>query len=370
MAAGRESSRKYRDAGKRRMGGLPFHRRHRRLLLTLLTIVGLLLTSVGAYAYHLNKQLSNFGRVDISTVQSGEPDPDEGRALNVLLLGSDMAENNEGGSSIEEDAVLADWPAGKYRSDTLMLVHIPADRSGVQLISIPRDTYTTIYDEDGEATNKQKINAAFSQYGPAGAVATVQALTGITIDHLAIIDWEGFKDITTAVGGVEVTIPETFTDPQQGITWEAGTKVMEGDEALAYVRTRHGLQRGDFDRIARQQNFLRSVMNKLLSRGTLTNPIKLSNTLEALSNNMTLDSNWSPSSLRSLALSLRNVSSETVAFMTAPVATTEDVSGVGNVVILKESQSDELWQAVLSDQVGSYITAYPDEQLPGADEVS
>ena len=370
MAGGSRTPSRYRDAGKRRLGGQPFRRRHRKLLLTLLTVVALMLVSVGAYAYHLNKQLSNFGRVDISTVQSGEPDPDEGRALNVLLLGSDMAEGDEGGSSIEEDAVLAEWPSGKYRSDTLMIVHIPADRSAVQLVSIPRDTYTTIYDEDGEPRNKQKINAAFSQYGPAGAVATVQAMTGITIDHLAIIDWQGFRDITTAVGGVEVTIPETFRDPQQGITWEAGTQVLEGEEALSYVRTRHGLQRGDFDRIARQQNFLRSVMNKLLSRGTLTNPVKLSNTLGALSDNMTLDSNWSPSNLRALALSLRGVTSESVAFMTAPVATTEDVSGVGNVVILKETQSAELWQAIANDQVGAYVQAYPDDQLPGADEVN
>ncbi len=368
MARSRQSSQKYRDAGKRRLGGTPFHRRHRKVRLTLFTVVVVLLGSVGAYAYHLNSQLNNFGRVDISDVQSDAPDPDEGRALNVLLLGSDMAENDDGGSSIEEDATLADWPSGKYRSDTLMIVHIPADRSGVQLISIPRDTYTTIYDGDGEARNKQKINAAFSQYGPAGAVATVQALTGIHIDHLAVIDWEGFRDITTAVGGVEVYIPETFTDYQQGITWEAGTQVLEGEEALSYVRTRHGLLRGDFDRIARQQNFLRSVMNKLLSRGTLTNPIKLSNTLEALSNNMTLDSNWTPANLRALALSLRGVTSDSVAFMTAPVATTRDVSGVGNVVDLNEAQAAELWQAVANDQVGSYIEKYPDEQLP--DQVS
>ncbi|MFT4298420.1 MAG: LCP family protein [Aeromicrobium sp.] len=366
MSGRPKSSPKYRDAGKRRKGGVPFRHRHRKLLLTLLTIVCLLFGSVGAYAYYLNKQLSNFGKVEID---NEDKSPDDGRALNILLLGSDMAENSKGSSSIEADAALAEWPSGKYRSDTLMVVHIPADRSQVQLISIPRDTYTTLYDADGDPREKQKINSAFSFYGPAGAVATIEALTGLQIDHLAIIDWEGFKDITTAIGGVEVYIPETFRDTKQKITWEQGTQVLEGDLALAYVRTRHGLENGDFDRIARQQNFLRSVMNKMLSKGVLTNPVKLTNTLEALSGNMTLDTNWTPSDLRSLALSLRNVSSDNVSFMTVPVAGTKDVDGVGNVVTLNEAQAVELWQAVSADQLEAYLTKYPDELLPSEDQI-
>lgn len=362
-------TRKYREAGKRRLGGLPFHRRHRRLLISLGTALALVLGVLGGYAYHLNSQLNNFGRVDITSVNDGEPDVDEGRALNILLLGSDAGEGSAGGSSVEEDAVAAKWPSGKYRSDTLMIVHIPQDRSAVQLISIPRDTYTEIYDEEGEEQGKQKINAAFSEYGPAGAVATVQNLTGLSIDHLAIIDWEGFKDLTSAVGGVEVFIPESFYDPSQKIQWEAGEQTLEGERALQYVRTRYGLLRGDFDRIARQQNFLRSVMNKMLSRGTLTNPVRLANTLEALSNNMTLDTGWSSGSLRSLALSLRGVSSDDVSFLTAPVATTEELEGVGDIVRLNEAQSEELWSAVTNDSVADYIAKYPEEQLPSEREV-
>ncbi|MFT4187097.1 MAG: LCP family protein [Aeromicrobium sp.] len=365
------ASSKRRVAGKRRRGGPPFHRRHRKALLTLLTVVALALGSVGAYAYHLNKQLNNFDRVDISSVQEGEPDPLDGRAVNILLLGSDMAETSEGGSNIEEDALLEEWPASKYRSDTLMIVHIPADRSSVQLVSIPRDTYTMIYDEDGEATSKEKINAAFGYFGPRGAVATVQELTGLTIDHLAIIDWEGFKDLTTAVGGVEVHIPESFYDSSQEIQWDAGDYTLEGDRALAYVRTRYGLDRGDFDRIARQQNFLRSVMNKMLSKGVLTNPVKLSSTLEALSDNMTLDSNWTPSTLRGLSLSLRNISSDKVTFLTAPAADdSREVAGSGLVVDLDEAKSQELWTAIANDTIADYLLKYPEEELASETEVN
>ena len=120
-----------------------------------------------------------------------------------------------------------------------------------------------------------KINAAFAYGGPSLARQTVEQLTGIHIDHLAIIDWAGFKDLTTALGGIRVYIPETFYDDSQRITWEKGWHDFEGQEALAYVRTRHGLENGDFDRIERQQNFLRATMGKLLSGGTTRNPIKL-----------------------------------------------------------------------------------------------
>lgn len=356
------------SAGQRRAGGPPFRQRHRKLILGLTTVVVLLFGTVAGYAYHLNSQLSNFGRVDIADPDETR-DPDQGRALNIVLLGSDAGEGDEGGASIEEDARAASWPSGKYRSDTIMVVHIPADRSSVQLISIPRDTYTKIYDEDNRVRSTQKINAAFSDYGPRGAVNTIEALTGLSIDHLAIIDWAGFKDITTAVGGVEVYIPKTFYDPSQKIRWEAGPQTLQGDRALQYVRTRHGLLRGDFDRIARQQNFLRSVMNKLLSKGVLANPVSLSRTLGALSDNMTLDSAWKASDLRGLALSLRSVNSSGVTFLTAPVAETEDLPGVGSVVRLDEARSEELWQAVGQDAIAPFVAANPDLQLKSDTEV-
>lgn len=358
-------------AGKRRAGGLPFHRRHRRAIVAAGTTLLLVLSVVTGYAYWLNSQLGDVDRVDTGSFLD-RPDPDAGEAINILLLGSDAGEpqsEDQRGTSIAEDTTAAEWPSGKYRSDTIMVVHVAADRKSVQIVSIPRDTLTMIYDDEGAPTSEQKINAAFSQYGPNGAIATVEALTGLDMAHLAIIDWEGFKDLSSAVGGVPVTIPASFTDPSQGISWEAGEQVLAGEEALAYVRTRYGLPRGDIDRIARQQNFMRSLMNEMLASGTTSNPVRLTRTLGAVTRNLTVDQNWSPGDMRALALALRGTRAEDVSFLTAPVATTEDVVGLGNVVRLDEARSTELFEAVAGDSVAAYLMRYPEDGLGSETEV-
>ena len=358
-------------AGKRRAGGPPFHRRHRRAIVAIGTTLALLLAVVTGYAYWLNSQLGDVDRIDTGSLLD-RPDPDAGEAINILLLGSDAGEpqsQDQRGTSIAEDTTAAEWPSGKYRSDTIMVVHVAADRRSVQIVSIPRDTLTMIYDENGEPTSEQKVNAAFSEYGPNGAIATVEELTGLQMAHLAIIDWDGFKDLSSAVGGVPVTIPESFRDPQQGISWEAGEQTLEGEEALAYVRTRYGLLRGDIDRIARQQNFMRSLMNEMLASGTTSNPVRLTRTLGAVTRNLTVDQDWSPADMRALALALRGTQADDVSFLTAPVAATEDVAGLGNVVRLDEARSAELFEAVSRDRVSDYVERYPEDTLAAEDEV-
>jgi len=368
--ARRNGGARYNDAGKRRAGGTPFHRRHRRLLVVLVSVVLVIGLAGTGYAYMLNAKFRNIDKVSTDTIkEETRPDPDEGNALNVLLLGSDKGKKVEGAAAkttLEEDAAAATWPDGKYRSDTLMIVHISADRKHVYLVSIPRDTFTMLHDATGAATHKEKINGAFSYYGPNGAISTVENLTNLRMRHLAIIDWEGFKDLSTAVGGVTVNIPKTFRDPQQGITWEAGEQKLEGNKALAYVRTRYGLPRGDFDRIARQQNFLRSLMKKVLARGTMTNPVRLNNTLEAITRNLTVDEAWEPGDMRGLALSLRSTSAEDITFLTLPVAGTSTDPTYGSIVDIDEAKAAELFAALRDDDVERYVEKYPDDVL--ADE--
>jgi len=106
---------------------------------------------------------------------------------------------------------------------------------------------------------------------------------------VAIIDWVGFRDLTSALGGVRVYIPETFYDDSQRITWKKGWHTFEDDEALAYVRTRHGLANGDFDRIKRQQNFMRATMSKLLSGSTTHNPLKITKVVGVVTKYLTVD---------------------------------------------------------------------------------
>lgn len=370
MASRRE--RRYGDAGKRRAGGIPFHRRHRKLLIALFTFLIIVpVVGGGAYAYMLNSKLNNVEKAP-KIKDTDRPDPDKGKALNILLLGSDKGKKIDGqpaNTTISEDAKADEWPVGKYRSDTLMIVHISADRKHVYLTSIPRDTFTTIYDEEGRPQHQGKINAAFSEFGPLGTISTVEHLTNLRMKHLAIIDWAGFRALSTAVGGVPVTIPRAFYDPKQKIQWEAGPQVLEGKRALAYVRTRYGLLRGDFDRIARQQNFLRALMKKILDKGTMTNPVKLINTVSALTENLTVDAEWNAGDMRGLALSLRGTAADDVTFLTAPIAGTETIPVYGSIVRLNEAKAMTLWEALKKDSMTEYLAANPDDVLPAPEEI-
>ncbi|MBA4607211.1 LCP family protein [Aeromicrobium sp. Marseille-Q0843] len=359
-----------RRPGSRASNRRSFRQRHPAVVWAAVLIVLLPLVGGSAYAWNLKRKLDDVDKVKVIEEQ---PDPDEGRALNILLLGSDKGEPQEGQpkkTTIAEDAASGDWPTGKYRSDTLMVVHIPADRKKVYLVSLPRDSFVPIYDEKGETDHSEKINAAFSAGGPRAAINTVENLTGLKMDHLTIIDWEGFKDLSSAVGGVEVTIPESFYDPQQKIQWDAGTQTLEGKKALDYVRTRYGLAGGDFDRIKRQQNFMRSLMGKMLSSGVTTNPTKLTKTVSALTKNLTVDEGWSGTAMAKLALSLRGIRTDDVTFMTAPVQGTQTDPTYGSVVVLQPDKMEELFTALSKDRMAEYLQKYPDDVLPDAEEVS
>jgi len=339
-----------------------FFSRHK-VIVILGALALLLVGAVAGFGVYLNSQLGNFGRFD-STLNAEQrapaPTGAAAEAQNILLLGTDKGT----GQSIESELADGEWTTGAFRSDTIMLAHIPADQTQAYLISIPRDSLVAIPGE-----GRQKINAAFSFGGPDLAVRTVENLTGVFIDHIAMIDWAGFKDLTRAIGGVQVTVAETFTDPRNNRTWEEGTYNLEGKKALQYVRTRYGLEQGDFDRIKRQQNFLRAVMQKTVSRGTLANPIKLTNLMGAITEATTVDSGWSAGDMRSLALSMRDLGPSDVQYLTAPVAGTKDVDGVGNVVVLKKKESNALWKSVRDDDVQAYLNKYGGDRLPDASQV-
>ena len=145
--------------------------------------------------------------------------------------------------------------------------------------------------------------------------------------------------------------------------------MLKGNEALQYVRTRYGLLNGDFDRIARQQNFLRALMHKMLSKGTMANPVTLTNTLTALTANLTVDAEWSSGDMRGLALSMRGISSQNVTFMTVPVTGTSTDPTYGSIVNIDESQSQELFTALKDDTIDRYLKKYPDSVLKPAKEV-
>lgn len=346
---------------------LPFRKRHPVFLALVIAAILVPLIGGGAYLWHINSQLGNIETISTDGLED-RPDPAPGKALNILVLGTDKGGKNAK-STVAQDAKLAQWPANVYRSDTLLIAHISADRENVDLVSIPRDTFTTIHDATGAPVEEAKINEAFSRYGPVGAISTVENLTGLRMDHIVMIDWVGFRDISRAVDGVPVHIPESFYDPSQKVMWEAGDQVLEGEMALKYVRTRYGLQNGDFDRIKRQQNFLRALMKKMLDSGVTSNPVRLSKTVGALSRNITVDESFSTDAIRGLALALRGVQTEDVRFLTMPTAGYGTDPTWGSVVLKDEEKNAVLFTALRDDRIDAYLLDNPDAVLPDPDEI-
>ena len=329
----------------------------------LLSLLGLMV--VGAIVF-VNGKLNQIDHVDISSLPaSGRPPRatgPAGNAINILLAGVD----NGNGPSVAAAWKSHDWVPGEHRSDTIMFLHVSADRKHSYVLSVPRDWYVTIYNQYGKPAGRHKINAAFSLYGPSAYVSTMEHLTGIRMDHLAVIDWDGFRQLTDALGGVEIYIPANVYDSSQKVTYTKGYTYMRGAQALEYVRTRHGLAGGDFDRIKRQQNFIRVLMSDLFDRGVLTNPRKLSSVLDAVTTNLTIDSGWSNSNLRGLAFSLRGMRANDVTFLTAPIATDWNryVAGDGDVVLLDRVRDAALWKAASSDRLAEYMGTHSSEELP------
>ncbi len=339
-----------------------FWRRHRALAI-LASLIGLLALSAAGLAVYLNRQLSGMSRVVSrpdealrppaapmpQTVPAGQSAP-IGPPLNILLAGAD---NGDDGSSISEVLRSGTWRPGQHRSDTIMIMHVPADRRRVYLVSIPRDTFVPIADR-----GKNKINAAFSFGGPQLMQQTVEQFTGVRMDHLAIIDWNGFRDLSTALGGVTVHVSQTVYDPMSRTEWKAGDITVQGQEALLYVRQRYGLPNGDFDRIQRQQNFLREMLRKLVSRGTLTNPVTLVQCLQAITANVAVDQDFSDAAIRELALQMKDVRTEDVSFLTIPIRGSGSEAGA-SVLYHDVEGTAALFDAMRRDDLAAYLQAHP-----------
>ncbi|OYN92279.1 LCP family protein [Parenemella sanctibonifatiensis] len=257
------------------------------LLVIILGVVGV----VAYYAYRADSALDQIKRTDLmpptdSQVPRPEPRPapEAGPApVTFVLIGSD-----EGNIS----------PNDPGRSDSLMIAHLSGDRKSAQLISIPRDLAVDI---PGHAN--QKINHAYAYGGAPLTVAAVEQLFGVRMDHVAVIDFEGFMELTTALGGV--TVFNRTASSYAGYDFPRGEITIEGKEALTYVRQRHGLANGDFDRQARQRAVVAAILEKLASGDTIANPGKFGDAMAVLGRAMTVDNELGNDQIRDLALSIR-----------------------------------------------------------------
>ena len=269
----------------------------------------------------------------------------DGEALNILVMGSDSRVG--AGNDIDGQTEIG------QRSDTTILVHISADRKTVYGVSLPRDAMVARPECENDAGEKVPgedpviFNDAFSLAGPTCTVAQVESLTGIYIDHYVTVDFNGFKDMVEAVHGVTVCIPEDVDDSAHGITFEAGTQELDGQQALDYVRERSSTPNADIGRMKRQQAFIASMINKVVSAGTLTRPSRVYSFLKAATGSVVTDPGLaSLSKLANLAYQFRKTDLDNITFITVPI---EEYAPDPNRLIWSDSAKG-LWKVLLNDE--------------------
>jgi LCP family protein required for cell wall assembly len=272
-----------------------------------------------------------------------------GTGENVLLVGSD----SRVGADQFAQAPKGTPPVEGQRSDTVILAHLAKGNKKATLVSLPRDSWVTIpqyTDAKGvvQPAHLDKLNSAFSLGGAALLVSTVQQLTGIQVDHYVEIDFAGFQNMVSALGGVDVCLTKPAHDVQTGLNLTAGQHHLDGKTALAFVRQRYGLALGDIDRIKRQQQLLASMVRKAESAGTLANLAKLDNFINALTKSITVDSGMSTADLTKLALKLKGVGSGNVVLTTLPLTGFSKQNGI-DVDDVDKPKSAALFDSLIHD---------------------
>jgi LCP family protein required for cell wall assembly len=311
------------------------------VLIVLVLLGGAGALGIWAYANSLD---SNLKRTDaFAGLTGGRPAKTVDGALNILMLGSDSRDpkTNTG-----------------WRPDTIMLLHIDADHNHAYSISIPRDTYVYIPAMKGadNGDTHDKINAAFAWGGAPLMVKTVEGFTGVRIDHVAIMNFAGFASVTDALGGVDMYVDQTITSihpPYRKFT--QGMHHFTGAEALDYCRQRYQFADGDFTREKHQQAFLKALMSKAASSGTLSDPVKLNDFLQAVTKVIVVDKDFQ---LVDMALQFRNLRAKDVTFLTSPHDGTPTINGE-SVVESDKAKASALYEAVNNDKIADWVKQNP-----------
>lgn len=326
--------------------------------LATLSVIILLITGAGYFTVgSLGNELASAANLNLGRDEEEAPDG----ATDILLVGSDSRTDAQGNPLPEEELARlnAGEADGEENTDTMMVVRVPNDGSRATAVSLPRDTY--IHDEN---FGNMKLNGVFSAYkvdrreelladadesedsmssgqlrrieeqateaGRQGLLDAVTKLTGVDIDHFAEIGLHGFVLLTDAIGGVEVCLNEAVDEPMSGAKFPAGEQTLDGIESLAFVRQRHGLPRGDIDRIVRQQVYMASLVNKVLSSDVLTSPGKLNDMAKAIEKSVVIDEEWD---VLSFATQLANLAGGNVVFSTIPVTSIDGVGDYGESIV-------------------------------------
>jgi LCP family protein required for cell wall assembly len=296
-------------------------------ILVALAVIG----TVGTYFY-LNSQLN---RQNILVSYPGRPSP--GSGTNWLIAGSD---SRQGLTAKEERQLATGFDIGGQRSDTILILHIPAGGGRPLLISIPRDSYVDI---PGYGMNK--INAAYEFGGPKLLAKTVQNATGLYINHYMGIGFGGFVNVVNAVGGVRMCLTAPLHDVASAVNLRKGCQILDGDQALAYVRDRHNFATQDLQREQDQRIFLKSLLSKLTSTGVIFNPFRALPAATGTVHTLTVDSGTSLYGLYQAARALRDPQTTTV-----PIASSNYATSAGDAVLWDSSQAKELFTDLQTGQ--------------------
>jgi len=298
----------------------------RRLAMATRVVAGLLSLALLAgtgWTWYLGRVAdASVNRTDAIPTSGNEEVVDTGEAMNLLLVGND----SRASASEEELQQLNTEANAGTNTDTMILVHVPADGSKASFVSFPRDSYVQIPGHGWD-----KLNAAYAygtQEAPDGAsdaavqaagaqllIQTISSITGLHIDHYAEVDLLGFFKLSSVIGGVEVNLCQAVQDDYSGADLPAGVQTLSGEQALSFVRQRHGLPRGDFDRIIRQQTFIAGMIRKMLSDNVLLDLGKQRQLVQAASDALTVDQTLN---LLNLASQMQSVDPRSIDFQTIP----------------------------------------------------
>ena len=356
-------------------------RRHRKVLIWGSACLAVLLVAVAATGYTLLRHFNgNIQQDNITGLLGSQPVDLHPQAENILVIGSDTRSGQGSGYGT---GLVTD------QSDTMMIIHIPADRQWAEVMSIPRDSWVnipacTMGDGQLSAPTQFKINEAFAignldgnhtALGAACTVKTIEQDTGIYIDHFVVVNFTGFKDMVAALGGVEECNPTPINDPLSGLRLSAGYHMLTPSQALGYVRARYTLGNGsDLERIGRQQAFMSSLISRVKSQ--LYNPLAIYRFLDAATRSVTIDSQLGGiTGLYDLGQSLRDLPQDKVAFFTLPTFPRSEVVPTDTANVLWTQPEDGEIFASFRDDVpassslfGAVNATAPPSPTAGADK--
>lgn len=257
---------------------------------------------------------------------------------NLLVVGTNPAEE------LEDRGVRVDWRSDLVNSDLVMLVHLTADNSAAYVISIPGHSAVVI-----PGQRPGRLADAFKAGGAPLYVRTVEEMTGARLDRVITLDLNALLAITDELGGLDVEVPADGCD-------RAGSRHLDGQQALEHIALRECMARGDLDRVARQQSLLKAIMRSTVDGATLTNPFRVSRLAHALFSNTTLEEDFSSTELFSTLWSQRRLRTSDTMFLTVPTAARANFTYRGvNYVRLDRTKAADLWEALRTDRLAEYV---------------